>query len=35
MMPPNGATYYVQSDAYAFWIDAAITQIATLAPICH
>jgi hypothetical protein len=34
MMFPNGATYYVQSDAYEFWIDAAITQIAKLSPIC-
>ena len=35
IMPlPNGATYYVFSDAYEFPIDAAITQIGTLASYC-
>jgi hypothetical protein len=35
IMPlPNGATYYVFSDAYEFPIDAAITQINTLASYC-
>jgi hypothetical protein len=34
MMLPNGAVYYVISDAYEFPIDAAITQINTLAPYC-
>jgi len=35
IMPlPNGATYYVFDDAYEFPIDAAITQINTLAPYC-
>ena len=35
IMPlPNGATYYVFSDAYEFPIDAAITQINTLSPYC-
>lgn len=36
IMPlPNGATYYVFSDAYEFPIDAAITQINTLVKYCH
>jgi len=34
MMLPNGAVYYVISDAYEFPIDSAITQINTLAPYC-
>ena len=35
IMPlPNGATYYVFSDAYEFPIDAAITQINTLSSYC-
>jgi len=34
MSLPNGATYYVFSDAYEFPIDAAITQINTLSGYC-
>jgi hypothetical protein len=34
MMLPNGATYYVFSDAYEFPIDAAITEINKLASDC-
>jgi len=34
MMLPNGAVYYVISDAYEFPIDTPITQINKLAPYC-
>ncbi len=34
MLLPNGAVYYVISDAYEFPIDSAITQINTLVPYC-
>jgi hypothetical protein len=35
LMPlPNGAAFYVVSDAYEYWIDAPITQINKLAPYC-
>jgi hypothetical protein len=32
---PNGATYYVFSDAYEFPIDAAITQVNALSSLCN
>jgi hypothetical protein len=32
---PNGATYYVFSDAYEFPIDAAIKQINMLVNYCR
>lgn len=36
IMPlPNGATYYVFSDAYEFPIDTAITQVNTLSSVCN
>jgi hypothetical protein len=36
IMPlPNGATYYVFSDAYEFPIDSAITQVNTLSSLCN
>ena len=34
MLLPNGAIYYVFSDAYEFPIDIAITQINTLERYC-